>query len=195
LAAAGLEEAPDEALVKAFVGTGDQQALETLLRRHESRVFGMAYRILGNRADALDAAQDVFLTVFRRAKSFRHHSAFSTWLHRLTVNACHDLSRKKARAPVPQEPHEKGISAKTSTVETRIVVEEALTRLPTEQRSAVVMRDIYQLTYEEISSATGAPVGTVKSRIARGRLALAAELADTFQQSGQTRNSADPGDV
>lgn len=165
----------DEELVSAFVASGDAQALEVLLARHESFVFGLAYRILGNRADALDATQDVFLTVFRRARSFRHRSAFKTWLYRLTTNACYDLGRRRARAPVPVEalPESAG---NNSDPELRMDVERALHSLPTDQRAPVVLRDLYGLSYEEIARVTGTRVGTVKSRIARGRAALARVL-------------------
>jgi RNA polymerase sigma-70 factor, ECF subfamily len=167
-----LELQNDEALVTAFVKTGDQAPLEVLLARHESRVFGMAYRILGNRADALDATQDVFLTVFRRASSFKHQAAFSTWLYRLTTNACHDIGRRKSRTPVPMETLPNQPTGTEGESDNRLVVEQALRGLPEEQRVPIVMRDLYGMSYEEIAAATGTPPGTVKSRIARGRLRL-----------------------
>lgn len=172
----GLQEQTDEHLVAEFVRTGDQAPLEVLLARHESRVFGMAYRILGNRSDALDATQDVFLTVFRKARSFRHQAAFTTWLYRLTANACHDIGRRKARAPVPVEelPVQQ---AAMGGPEDRLQVEQALRSLPLDQRTPIVMRDLYTMSYEEIAAATGVPRGTVKSRIARGRARLAQVLA------------------
>lgn len=173
-----LQALSDEALVDAFVKQDDRQALEVLLRRHEARVLGLAYRILGNRPDALDATQDVFLTVFRKAGSFRHQSAFGTWLFRLTTNACHDIGRRKARAPLPVEtlPHQP--SRKQDSPETRLDVARALRDLPEEQRVPIVMRDLYGMTYEEIARATGAPPGTVRSRIARGRSKLAGTLGN-----------------
>ena len=173
------EDQSDEALVSAFVKTGNQSPLEVLLARHESRVFGLAYRILGNRADALDATQDVFLTVFRRAASFRHQSAFTTWLYRLTTNACHDIGRRKARTPVPVEELPAQVGGSESQTDTRLAVEEALRALPREQRAPIVMRDLYGMGYEEIAEALGVPSGTVKSRIARGRLRLAELLGTT----------------
>ncbi len=168
-----LGDQSDELLLTAFVKTGDQAPLEVLLARHEARVFSLAYRVLGNRADALDATQDVFLTVFRRASSFRHQSAFTTWLYRLTTNACHDIGRRKARAPVPVENVPAELAGSEGESVTRLAVEEALRGLAEEQRVPVVMRDLYGMSYEEISAATGTPPGTVKSRIARGRMRLA----------------------
>ena len=167
-----LELQSDEALVTAFVETGDQAPLEVLLARHESQVFGLAYRILGNRSDALDATQDVFLTVFRRSSSFRHQAAFSTWLYRLTTNACHDIGRRKSRTPVPVERLPAEPAGAQGDSEDRLVVEQALRRLPEDQRVPIVMRDLYGMTYEEIAATTGSPIGTVKSRIARGRMRL-----------------------
>jgi RNA polymerase sigma-70 factor (ECF subfamily) len=169
-----LEEQSDERLVSTFVESRNARALEVLLARHESRIFGIAYRILGNRADALDATQDVFLTVFRKASSFRGQAAFTTWLYRLTTNACHDIGRRKARSPVPMEVLPNPAHPGSSDPASRVDVEHALRALPHEQRVAVVMRDLYDLTYEQIAEATGVPVGTVKSRIARGREGLGA---------------------
>src|SRR5919108_3608531 len=107
-----LEASSDEDLVRAYTRERDHAALEVLLRRHEARVFAVAFRLLGNRADAADATQEVFVTVFRKARLFRHQSAFTTWLHRLTVNACHDLGRKRARTPRPHagDPAELGLT-------------------------------------------------------------------------------------
>ena len=175
-----LEAQSDELLVSAFVESKDQRALEVLLARHESRVFGIAYRILGNRADALDATQDVFLTVFRKAGSFRGQAAFTTWLYRLTTNACHDIGRRMARTPLPMEtlPHPQS-TASGDRMETRLGVEQALRALPQDQRVAVVMRDLYDLDYQQIANATGVPLGTVKSRIARARRTLAGIMDDT----------------
>lgn len=171
-----LDSASDEDLVAGFVRSGDMDALEVLLRRHESSVFGLAYRMLGSRADALDATQEVFVTVFRKASSFHHQSAFKTWLYRLTVNTCHDLGRKRVRTPSPMADRPEG-SERPSDVETRLSVEAALQQLMTDQRAVVVMRDLYGMSYGEIAACTGVPVGTVKSRIARARLRLAELLA------------------
>lgn len=174
---AGLEQSKDEDLLNAFARDGDRDALEVLLRRHESRVYGLAYRILGERQDALDATQDVFLLMFRKARSFRGDSALTTWLYRLTVNACHDVGRKRARAPRPSERLEESSGAPMESADDSIDVHDALRRLPKDQRTTLVMREIYGLSYEEIAMTTRVPVGTVKSRIARGRTALAGLLA------------------
>lgn len=188
-----LESQSDESLVKAFVAHKDMGALEVLLLRHEARVFGIAYRILGNRTDAADAAQDVFLTVFRRVGHFRHESSFTTWLFRLTTNACHDMGRRKGRTPVPVDTlnRESGRlhgSPDQADPDIRIQVEQALRKLAPDQRAAVVMRDLYAMSYEEIARATGARVGTVKSRVARGRLRLAEVLRPLGQEPAGAPN-------
>ncbi|MGH2767834.1 MAG: RNA polymerase sigma factor [Actinomycetota bacterium] len=173
-----LESCRDEELVRAFVAKGDAQALEVVLRRHQQRVFGLAYRILGNRADALDATQEALINVFRKAHSFKGEAAFTTWLYRLAVNACHDLARKRSRAPEPLEtvevadPYPDPVAASDD----RLAIKQALSFLSEEQRAAVVMRDLYGLSYQEIAEATRVAVGTVKSRIARARISLAGRL-------------------
>lgn len=172
-----LETTADEDLVRAFVQQEDRDALEVLLRRHQTRVYGLAYRLLGNRADALDAAQEVFINLFRKAASFKGQAAFTTWLHRLTVNACTDLGRKRARTPQPIEEVEIASADPIDSADERLDVEKALKALPEEQRTAAVLRDLNGLSYQEIAEITGVPVGTVKSRIARARMALAGLLA------------------
>lgn len=178
---ADLEALSDEDLVARYVSGGVADAVDVLIRRHQDRVFGLAFRILGNRADALDAAQEVFVGVFRKAGSFRHQAAFTTWLYRLTVNACTDLGRRRARLPalsVDTPGAEVAVPDAVGAMVGRLDVEAGLRTLALEQRAAVIMRDLYGLTYEEIAEATGAAVGTVKSRIARGRAALARSLAE-----------------
>lgn len=172
-----LEARSDAELLRAFV-TGDRDSLEVLLRRHQARVYGLAYRMLGNRADALDASQEVFIHCFRKAGSFKYQAAFTTWLYRLTVNACHDLARRRARAPQPVEEVHASNPSSLDHADDRLVVEEALGTLSEEQRAAVVLRDLHGLAYDEIAQVLGIPAGTVKSRIARGRLALGALLKE-----------------
>lgn len=164
--------------MRAFTNDGDHDALAVLLRRHETRVYGLAYRLLGNRADALDASQEVFITLFRKARSFRAEAAFTTWLHRLTVNACHDLGRKRARMPEVVEELEAVSPDQIQRSDERLAIESALAALPEDQRTAATLRDLIGLSYHEIAETTGVPVGTVKSRIARARVALARMLED-----------------
>lgn len=181
-----LSGASDHDLVKAFAG-GDQNAVEELLRRHQNRVYGLAFRLLGNRPDALDATQEVFVTLLRKARTFRAESAFSTWLYRVTANACYDIQRRHSREPQGIKVPELPVPDRTSSVESRMVVEEALAGLPQDQRTALVLREINDLPYEEIADVTGVAIGTVKSRIARARAALVEALTGGEPPSAPAR--------
>ena len=182
---ADLEALGDEELVRRFVSDGSSDAVDVLLRRHQDRVLGLAYRILGNRADALDASQEVFVAVFRKAASFRHQSAFTTWLYRLTVNACNDHARRRSRLPQPAEAVDVASPDAIGRADDRLTIAGAMRKVPLEQRTAVVMRDLLGLSYEEIAQATGTAVGTVKSRISRGRAALAGGLGEPGPEPGK----------
>jgi len=174
-----LKSNSDDQLVRAYVEKGDGVALGVLLGRHESKVYGLAYRLMGNRSDALDVAQEVLIKAFTKLRRFERRSSFSTWLYRLTVNTAYDLMRAQARRPTSSDDHERADDHdEMSQSEERVSIQAALAKIPLDQRTAVVMRDIYQATYEEISLATDAPIGTVKSRIARGRAALADLLGE-----------------
>ena len=100
------DDAPDRELVRRSA-EGDRFAFAQLVRRHERRVYNLAYRMLGREEDARDATQDAFLTAMRKLSSFRGDAAFTTWMHRVTVNTCYDLLRKRKREPtfeLPDEP-------------------------------------------------------------------------------------------
>lgn len=165
-----------ELLARSAEGSG--AAFGILMRRHENRIFGMALRMLGDRADALDATQDAFISAFKQSKSFRGDAAVGTWLYRIGINACKDFARKRKRwiaqddvdQIAEQGPTERSID---ETVSVRMELQEALAKLPDDYREAVVMHDLGGIPYEQIAAATGAVVGTVKSRISRGRRKLA----------------------
>jgi RNA polymerase sigma-70 factor (ECF subfamily) len=176
---AGSSAAPSDEELLERAAAGDQAAFTTLVRRHEDRVFAIAVRITGDRADALDAMQDTFVSVFRQAGSFRAEAAFSTWLYRVTVNACRDLLRKRKRLPEPTEEVPERARPGIGTEEVvglRLDLAGALAQLPEEYRDAVLMHDLGAMPYDEIAEATGVALGTVKSRISRGRRRLAALL-------------------
>ena len=165
-----------ELLARSAEGSG--AAFGILMRRHENRVFGMALRMLGDRADALDATQDAFISAFKQSRSFRGDAAVGTWLYRIGINACKDFARKRKRwiaqddvdQIAEQGPTERSID---ETVSVRMELQEALAKLPDDYREAVVMHDLGGIPYEQIAAATGTVVGTVKSRISRGRRKLA----------------------
>ena len=173
--ASDAEDIRDEALVKRTVA-GDRRAFDALVRRHEDRIFALALRMLGDRADALDATQDAFLAAFRQAKNFRFDSAFGTWLYRIAINACKDSLRRKSRLRLSdEEPIENpGTSAGVDeTAGRRVDLARALTALSEEYRDALLMHDLGGIPYEDIAARLDIPIGTVKSRISRGRRKLA----------------------
>ncbi|HXF73442.1 MAG TPA: sigma-70 family RNA polymerase sigma factor [Actinomycetota bacterium] len=185
----------DEELVRRALA-GDRGAFGTLVERHERRTYNLALRMLGREDDARDATQDALLTAFRKLPSFRGDAAFATWLYRITVNACYDLLRRSARAPLaipadaepalePGPPTPDHADATVGAIDVR----RALLRLPPEHRAVLVLHDVQDLAYEEVAAVLGVPVGTVKSRLHRARVALAREL----RAEGAGERLAPPG--
>jgi RNA polymerase sigma-70 factor (ECF subfamily) len=168
-------EPSDGQLVERFL-TGDQAAFTALVHRHERRVYTLAYRMLGREEDARDATQDAFLSALRKLGSFRGQAAFSTWMHRVTVNACYDILRRRSRDPAPLDPANEWAAGSApdpgAAVSSSVDVQRALLEVPDEFRAVLVMHDAMDLAYEEIADALEIPVGTVKSRLHRGRVAL-----------------------
>jgi RNA polymerase sigma-70 factor (ECF subfamily) len=170
-------EPTDEALVRGYL-QGDRQAFTELMRRHETRVFNVAYRMLGRREEAADATQDVFVTCLRKLEGFRGGSAFTTWLHRVTLNTCYDVLRRRGREqPVDELPQDRPSGFDLAEAAAAAVdVQRALQRVPEDFRAVLILHDVQGVPYEEIAEAVGAPVGTIKSRLHRGRVALALAL-------------------
>jgi RNA polymerase sigma-70 factor (ECF subfamily) len=165
---------------------GDTAAFGDLIRRHERRTYNLALRVCGDPELARDAAQEAWLTAFRKLGAFRGDSAFTTWLHRVTVNASLDLLRKERRAPVVALAGDDDEAASPDPAlpdhadETigSLDAAEALARVPIEFRTALVLHDVLDLPYAEVAEVLEVPLGTVRSRLHRGRLALA-ELIGT----------------
>jgi RNA polymerase sigma-70 factor (ECF subfamily) len=181
----------DEELLDNFLN-GSEDAFTELMRRHEDRIFSVAMRMTGNRADALDATQETFIQAFRKAARFRGDSAFGTWLWRIGINACNDILRKRKRVPQPEEDPAVeepagGSPSVDDAVATRLELKDALAILSTDYREAVVMHDLGGIPYEEIATLTGVSIGTVKSRISRGRK----RLAHLLEQGSTSRTSKD----
>lgn len=162
---------------------GDQEAFAELVRLYEKRVLALTQRMCRNPEDAAEAAQEAFLAAWQGLGSFRGDSSFSTWLYRLASNACVDLLRRegKRQAAVSLDDEELNLDLPSSLPspqeeaerrELRERIEEGLRALPPEYRAALVLREIQQLRYDEISEALGLDIGTVKSRISRGRKRL-----------------------
>ena len=173
----------DEELLAAHL-RGDRDAFGQLVSRHERRVYGICLRMLGHREDAQDAAQEAFLSALRRASSFRQEAAFSTWLYRIAVNAATDQARRRGRARLSAlDPEDAGLAVAPGgelgeVVASAVAVQAALAQVPEEFRVAVVLCDLYRIPYADAAQILEVPVGTVKSRVFRGRLALADCLRD-----------------
>lgn len=164
----------DDALVAAAQG-GDRDALDALLRAHYDRVHALCRRMTGNDADALDATQDALIAIVRGLPRFQAGARFSTWAYRVATNACLDELRRRRRRPEPglPESHRDAVASASDGVDARIDIDRALASVAPEFRAPVVLRDLCGLDYAEIAEVLDVPVGTVKSRIARGRTALA----------------------
>lgn len=164
---------------------GDQEAFSRLVRLYEKRIFALTRRMCRNPSDAEEAAQETFLAAWQGLRFFRGDASFSTWLYRLASNACVDLLRREGRhrnaagpslddeeadlelpdrAPSPQQLAERA--------ELRRQIEAGLAALPPDYRQVLILREIHQRTYEEIASVCQLDLGTVKSRISRGRQRL-----------------------
>jgi RNA polymerase sigma-70 factor (ECF subfamily) len=175
----------DEELVAA-AQRGDAAAMDALLRRHYDRVHAVCRRIAGSTRDADDAAQEAMIRVVRSLDKFDGRSAFSTWVYRIATNTSLDELRKRKRRPQlhtvdddeAPEPADELSHRTVDAVADRLAIDEALAELPEDFRIPVVMRDVGDLDYAEIALELDVPVGTVKSRIARGRRMLVERLGN-----------------
>jgi len=172
----------------------DERAFRELIDAHRDRIYNVCYRMLGNRHESEDVAQEVFITVFKTIDTFREEAKFSTWLYRVAVNHCknrikylarrHDRDRDELDdqssgtngtpigAPLPSAPDRALEGAQMEKL-----IQDAIAALDDEQRAVVVLRDVEDLSIEEICEITGLPDGTVKSRLHRARLVLRKRLA------------------
>lgn len=193
-------DASDEDLLARHV-EGDSDAFGELVRRHRDRLWAVALRTLGDREEAADAVQDAFVSAYRAAHTFRRQAAVTTWLHRITVNACLDRARKAASrrtSPVDDterldqllEPHESASApAERNDVQRQLL--EALGSLPPDQRAALVLVDMQGYPVAEAARILDVPTGTVKSRCARGRARLLPLL--THLRPGGAGDGKKPG--
>jgi RNA polymerase sigma-70 factor (ECF subfamily) len=191
----------DIQLVRA-VQAGDMTAFDGLVHRHKDRLFNLVYRFLGDYQEADECAQEIFIKVFKSIKTFRFESTFSTWLFRIAVNTCKNRIKssgyrwKKRTVSIenPEGPNsgnpflEFANNAPTpmATLEKKerwMRIQKAVNALPEEQNRVVVLRDIQGLSYQEISDITGLNLGTVKSKLARARLALRDMLKSVINKS------------
>ena len=176
-----MELKTDDELV-VLAQQGKRLALEELFERHYTRIFGVCRRMLRHEDDACDAAQESFLAITRNLKKFSREAAFSTWAYSIAVNVCKDeLRRRQRQSVLPPEAEvfeaNSYQNAPGEVAEITIDVQAALAQLKEEYRTAIVLREQAELSYDEIAELLEIPVGTVRSRIARGR----AELVQLLQ--------------
>jgi RNA polymerase sigma-70 factor (ECF subfamily) len=179
----------------AAAARGDRAALEELLERNAGLVHAVCRRILSNADDALDAAQEALIAIARRIETFDGRSKFTTWCYRVATNAALDEARRGNRRPTPveilSEPSAGG-PALDDRVADRLDIDAALAHLSPEYRAAVALRDLVGLDYADIAAILRIPPGTVRSRIARGRAALADQLSPRAGDGNQTTVSEHP---
>lgn len=168
---------------------GETEAFETLIRRHQKTIFNLVYRMLGDYDEAAEISQEAFLSAYRAIGSFRGEANFSTWLYRIALN--HATTRRKTlnlrqQRNVPIEnteplsdPHAGPVEA-METKEIRDRVQQALNSLDPDDAAVILLRDLQDVPYEEVSLVLEIPMGTVKSRLHRARQALKAKLAPYF---------------
>jgi RNA polymerase sigma-70 factor (ECF subfamily) len=182
------EPSDDELVVAAQAG--DRAALDALLRRHVDLIHAVCSRLAGNPADAADATQEALIAIVRGLPRFDRRAAPRTWMYRVATNACLDELRRRGRRPRPGLDDDVAdrpdpappLDERTSD---RLDLDAALARLPEDFRVAVVLRDVQGMDYAQIAEVLEIPIGTVRSRIARGRQALAAGLAGNPDPPGQ----------
>ncbi len=194
----------DETQLLQGLRDGADAAYEILIGRFEQPVYNLVHRLVIDQSEACDVVQEVFLKVFRKVKAFRGASSLKTWVYRIAVNEAHNHCRwhgRHRRQEVElQGPEESGRSYSETIPasgdspydcvlnhETHVLIEEALAGLNPGFRAAVVLRDVEELSYEEIAEILQLPLGTVKSRILRGREALRVALEKRLEPASSLR--------
>ncbi len=186
-----------ERLLIAGLQQRDEKAFVECVRQYQDKIFNLVYRMLGNRAEAEEISQEVFVTVFKSIESFRGDAKFSTWLYRIAANHCKNrikyLRRRAQRSteeleatsereildaqPHAMTPHIAGPDQVLEGMQLERIVQQGIALLDEEHRMLVVLRDVEELSYEEIGQITGLAEGTVKSRLHRARMALKEHIA------------------
>ena len=183
--AAAQPATPDSLIEQCLAG--DQAAWEQIVRQNWRKVFNIAYKFVGKHDEAEDLTQDIFLKIFKALKSFDRRANFQTWIISISRNLCidHYRSVRKERQTIARDVDsndlqpatlERGPYAQAEHQDLRAQLRQALETLPLTLRTAVVLRDLQELSYQEIADRLGLPEGTVKSRINRGRIELAHQL-------------------
>ncbi len=178
----------DEELVARSRG-GDLDSFNQLVLRWERPIYSLAYRVIGREEDARDVAQETFLRAFRGLGGFKGQAKFSSWLYRITLNLCRDWMRRQRRAPLAQAPEgvdlielasestpSESIEDLVSRKELGRAVARAMSNLPDEQRTAIILKEYHGLTFQEIADLQDCPLSTVKTRLYQGLTVLRRQL-------------------
>lgn len=190
----GAEQREDRADISAYLA-GDRGALDRLVLRHKDRVFNLCCRLVGDRGDAEECAQETFVKVMRSIAGFRQESSFSTWLFTIAVNTCKNrrnsaeyrfwkrvlrFGRNTSGEDDPQEfeieDERPSALALLSEKETEALIQAAIDSLPYDYRTVIVLHHVEELSYDEIAKITGYNIGTLKSKLARARVQLQKKL-------------------
>jgi RNA polymerase sigma-70 factor, ECF subfamily len=178
----------DEELVALSMG-GDVESFNQLVLRWERPIFALAYRVIGREEEARDVVQETFLRAFRSIGNFRGQAKFSSWVYRIALNLCRDWIRRERRAPILPTPEgvdvvelaaERGPAESIEDLVARNdmskVVADLMTRLPEEQRTAIILKEYHGMTFQEIADLQGVPLSTVKTRLYQGLSVLRRHL-------------------
>jgi RNA polymerase sigma-70 factor (ECF subfamily) len=185
----------DEELVARSRG-GDLDSFNQLVLRWERPIYALAYRVIGREEDARDVAQETFLRAYRALGGFKGQAKFSSWLYRIALNLCRDWIRRERRAPVMQAPEGvdiielAGEATPSESIEDLVTrrqlgraVGKAMSLLPEEQRTAIIMKEYHGLTFQEIADLLDCPLSTVKTRLYQGLSVLRKQLEDAGVES------------
>jgi len=178
----------DEELVARSRG-GDLDSFNQLVLRWERPIYALAYRVIGREEDARDVCQETFLRAFRALSGFKGQAKFSSWLYRITLNLCRDWIRRERRQPIAQAPEGVDLielaseATPSETIEELVARKEisqavarAMSSLPEEQRTAIILKEYHGLTFQEIADMLDCPLSTVKTRLYQGLTVLRRQL-------------------
>jgi len=186
-----MEDIARDILIRA--SQGDMQAFEDVYKASSSFVYNVAFRIINNREDALEVAQEVFMIIYHKLKGFRFESSFKTWAYRITANCAMNYAKKSSRTKTVPYEDSYGEGAVVNEARTRMdqehqsqLIEDLLAELNCDQRACVVLRNIQGLSYQEIAQALNININTVRSRLKRSREKLLSlrEVSPSFLKRG-----------
>jgi RNA polymerase sigma-70 factor (ECF subfamily) len=191
----------DEELVARSQG-GDVDSFNQLILRWERPIYALAYRVIGREEDARDVCQEAFLRAYRALPGFKGQAKFSSWLYRIALNLCRDWIRRQRRTPVVEIPDgvdpaelapdtgpAESIEDLVARRELSAIVEEAMTLLPEEQRTAIILKEYHGLTFQEIADLQSVPLSTVKTRLYQGLSVLRRHLEKNGRMAPHSRNA------